>query len=239
MDAITIDANGMTLAHYFSWTSTSSPSDFQLLPKLNTLLKARDAKGRTPLHFAAQRGNIPVMEYLLSQYQDPARIQPDSEGNTPLHEAVQSSRATAAIHLLLEQGFCLEQRNHEGHAAVQHAALWGTVPAMRILLGRDPGAVAWRDKNGRGMDALARQTENVDVAAWLEKQSGNDRTRTQSMLVNGNIRHVRAGILAKRLVRIVSTLPILVRILVALLLFRIFSLFLGGIEDLAWTHLGS
>jgi hypothetical protein len=55
MDAVTVDARGMTLAHYFSWTSTSFPADFSVLPNVDTLLKARDAVGRTPLHFAAQR----------------------------------------------------------------------------------------------------------------------------------------------------------------------------------------
>ncbi|KAI4217657.1 MAG: hypothetical protein LQ351_000253 [Letrouitia transgressa] len=218
MDAITMDANGMTLAHYFSWTNASSPSDFQVLPNLNTLLKARDVKGRTPLHFAAQRGNIPVMEYLLSQYQNPTCIQPNRERNTPLHEAVQSSRAPAAINLLREHGFSLEQRNNEGHAAVQHAALWGTVPAMRILMSRDPGAIAWRDKDERGIDALARQTENVEVAAWLETQFGEEGTRTQSTLIKRNTRRVRAGIRIWRLVEIAITPSTGFRILVALLL---------------------
>ncbi|KAL8752838.1 MAG: hypothetical protein Q9199_005462 [Rusavskia elegans] len=167
MSAITTDTGGMTLAHYFSWTSTSSPTDFQVLPNVKMHLKARDGAGRTPLHFAAQRGNIPVMEYLLSQYQHAASMQPDNEGNTPLHEAVQSSRAPAALTLLLAHGFSLEQRNKEGHTAVQHAVLWGTVPATEMLFERDPRVLAWRGGERRGVLALARRTENVDVEEWL------------------------------------------------------------------------
>lgn len=94
-----------------------------------------------------------------------------AKGNTPLHEAVQSSRAPAAIRLLFEQGFRLEQRNNEGHMAIQHAALGETMPAVKMLLGRDPGAIAWRDKYGRGLLALARQTEN-EVEESLQTQYG-------------------------------------------------------------------
>ncbi|KAL8861174.1 MAG: hypothetical protein Q9178_002390 [Gyalolechia marmorata] len=162
MNAITTDASGMTLAHYFSWTHQSSPTDFQF-PNISTHLKARDAAGRTPLHFASQRGNIPVMQYLLSQYQYPARMQPDNQGNTVVHEAVQSSRAPAALALLSMHGFSLKQRNNGGHTPAQYAVLWGTVAATEMLLDRDPGV----GEGKRGLVALARRTENLDVEAWL------------------------------------------------------------------------
>ena len=169
---ITPDAKGMTLAHYFSWTSTSSPTDFQF-PNLTKHLITRDAAGKTPLHFASQRGNIPVMKFLLSQYQNPATMQPDNEGNTALHEAVQSSRAPAALALLLSHGFSIEQRNKEGHSVVQYAVLWGTVAAMETLF----GCLAWRDDDAKGMIALARKTENEEVEAWLlERGYGGDET---------------------------------------------------------------
>lgn len=223
MNNITKDARGMTLAHYFSWTSTSSPADLQLLPNITTLLKARDASGRTPLHYAAQRGNILVMEYLLSQYQNPASMQPDGEGNTPLHEAVQSSRAPAAIALLLAQGFRLEQRNNEGHTTIQHAALWGTVPAVKMLLEQDPGAVAWRDKDGRGMIALARQTENVDVEAWLKLQYGEE-AEGQDMSMAWDTGRISAGIKVWRMVRTITVPPsVMIPILLALLLGHLLS----------------
>lgn len=227
MNAMTKDAGGMTLAHYFSWTCASSPADFQVLPNIDNLLKARDEAGRTPLHFAAQRGNIPVMEYLLSQYQVPASMQPDSEGNTPLHEAVQSSRAPAAITLLLAHGFSLEQRNEKGHTVFQHAVLWGTVPATQMLFERDPGFIAWRDKDGQNMLTLARQTENVDVEAWLEKHFGKEDTRLQGVSTIRDIDEIPAGIGVWRTAETMVTLSIPITIMLALLLSCMFPLILS------------
>ncbi len=217
---MTADASGMSLAHYFSWTNTSSPADLQVLSNASTLLKARDAAGRTPLHFAAQRGNIPVMEYLLSQYDDPARMQPDREGNTPLHEAVQSSRAPAAIELLLAHGFLLEQRNKEGHTAAQHAVLWGTVDAVKTLLERDPGgSTAWRGRDGKGMLALARRTENLDVEAWLLGRAyGEDETREQEVAMLGDTGRILVDIGVWTTVEAMVILSTTIMVVLALLL---------------------
>lgn len=120
-------------------------------------------------------------------------MQPDNGGNTPLHEAVQSSRAPAAIVLLLAHGFHLEQRNTEGHTAVPHAALWETLPAMNILLEQSPGDITWTSKDGKSMLALARQTENVDVEAWLNRQYGD----RKSSFACDNRKHVYKGFLKK------------------------------------------
>jgi hypothetical protein len=167
------------------------------------------------------------MEYLLSQYQSPANTQPDREGNTPLHEAVQSSRAPAAIALLLAQGFRLEQRNYKCHTAIQHAALWGTVPAVKMLLERDPRAIAWRDKDGRDMLALARQTDNVDVETWLEKQYGEEGAGAQDVSMVCDTGCISAGIKVWRTVRTIGTPSVVIQVLLALLLGYLLSSRLG------------
>jgi ankyrin repeat protein len=48
-------------------------------------VKVRDSKGQTPLHVAAQKGNLLMAEYLLRQKADVDAL--DAERNTPLHFA--------------------------------------------------------------------------------------------------------------------------------------------------------
>ncbi|KAL8919868.1 MAG: hypothetical protein Q9172_004773 [Xanthocarpia lactea] len=233
MNAITTDASGMTLAHYFSWTHQSSPTDFQF-PNISTHLRARDAAGRTPLHFASQRGNIPVMQYLLSQYQYPARMQPDNQGNTALHEAVQSSRAPAALALLLMHGFSLKQRNNGGHTPAQYAVLWGTVAATEMLLDSDPGV----GEGKRGLVALARRTENVDVEAWLlgrgsgKEDEDEDENRGRDELGDmGQIDFARVGgwrVIGETMVMFLVTITIVYRHLLLGVLILLPYLFIRG-----------
>ena len=172
VDTISTDVRGMTLAHYFSWTNLSLPVDFQLFEHDDEILHARDATGRTPLHLASQRGNISVMSYLLSQLEGVNWARSDAAGNTPMHEAVKSSRAPEAIELLGKNKLSISSKNSEGHTPLQHAALWGTVAAISDLLSRDPMGIHSRDDRGRGLLALARETENENVASWLLENHG-------------------------------------------------------------------
>lgn len=167
-----IDVRGMNLAHYFSWTNSSIPADFQCLSNLETLLDCRDAEGRTPLHLAAHRGNIAVMEYLLLQTSRSDHRLPDSKGNTAMHHAVLSVRAPDAIRLLLSQNFLLDARNHKGHTPTQHAARHGTVEALSFLIECSPALVTCQGTHDDGLLALAEGFDNVKVVAWLISKFG-------------------------------------------------------------------
>jgi ankyrin repeat protein len=49
-------------------------------------LEARDCRGRTPLHWAADNGHLPVVQYLCEQGVD--KEVRDEDGRTPLDRAV-------------------------------------------------------------------------------------------------------------------------------------------------------
>ena len=172
MEDMPTDVRGMNLAHYFSWTNSSVPADFQCLPNVRALLGCHDADGRTPLHLAAHRGNIAVMEYLLSQSPSRDHALTDNKGNTTMHQAVLSVRAPDAIKLLLSHNFSLNVRNHKGHTPIQHAARYGTVEALSFLIERDPALVTCQDTHGHGLLALAEGFENKKVVAWLISKFG-------------------------------------------------------------------
>ena len=48
-------------------------------------MEAREGNGVTPLHFAAHRGHLPVVQYLCEQGAD--KEVSDDDGRTPLHQA--------------------------------------------------------------------------------------------------------------------------------------------------------
>ena len=171
-EILSADARGMSLAHYFSWTNSSVPADFQHLLGVVSFLHRPDAEGRTPLHLAAQRGNKVVLDYLLTQTTSPPNTLLDKGGNTLLHHAVLSIRAPDTIRLLLSQDFCLESRNVQGHTPLQHAACWGTTKAVSFLLDLDPEGITAQDARGNNLLALARLVENKKVEMMLVARYG-------------------------------------------------------------------
>ena len=176
---LSTDARGMNLAHYFSWTKSSVPSDFRYLPTVASILHCPDAEGRKPVHLAAQRGNTDVLTFLLMQTTSPCETLVDYSGNTLLHHAVLSIRAPETIRLLLSRGFCLEAQNAQGHTPLQHAACWGTAEALSFLLDLDPEGITAQDARGNNLLALAQLVENKKVELMLVTRYGellrNDR----------------------------------------------------------------
>ena len=172
LDILSTDARGMNLAHYFSWTNSSVPSDFQYLPSEASFLQSRDVEGRKPHHLAAQRGNKDVLDYLLTQTTGPHDTLADKSGNTLVHYAVFSTRAPDTIRLLLSRGLSLEAQNARGHTPLQHAACWGSVEALSFLLNIDPEGLIAQDNRGDNLLALARSVENKKVEMMLIARYG-------------------------------------------------------------------
>ena len=98
---------------------------------------------------------------------------------------------------------------------------------MKMLLERDPRAIAWRDKDGRDMLALARQTDNVDVETWLEKQYGEEGAGAQDVSMVCDTGCISAGIKVWRTVRTIGTPSVVIQVLLALLLGYLLSSRLG------------
>ncbi|KZV23752.1 acyl-CoA-binding domain-containing protein 1-like [Dorcoceras hygrometricum] len=77
-------------------------------------LNLKDSEGRTPLHWAVDRGHVKVTALLLNKTADVNTK--DNEGQTALHYAALCDRASIA-ELLMKHGADLEIKDNEGNTA--------------------------------------------------------------------------------------------------------------------------
>jgi ankyrin repeat protein len=109
------------------------------------LLTSTDRSGFTPLMYAVSHydRNVEVIKLLLDYGADVNAS--TSDGYTVLHCAVDvnfqaNENTSEVIHMLVEAGAALEQRQHYGWTPLMKAVVMGTVEEVRVLLslGADP-----------------------------------------------------------------------------------------------------
>ena len=64
-----------------------------------------DNDGRTCLHFAASRGNLDVLSYLVGRVSLEDVEKQNIRGRRPFHYATESSRAAGIIDILMKRGY--------------------------------------------------------------------------------------------------------------------------------------
>jgi ankyrin repeat protein len=95
------------------------------------LVNAKDDRGRTPLHLAAESGHIEIVEFLISSG---AEINvADVNSNTPLHYTATAGKVEAA-EFLLAKGAEVDARNHEKCTPLHLAASFNHKPIMKLLI---------------------------------------------------------------------------------------------------------
>ena len=125
----------MSLLHYFAWSSKTSAETFKQYHERSSLdLGTVDAEGRSILHLAAQRGNLPLVRYLLWATKDSNINDSDCRGRTALHYAVESKRARPTITALISRGANIWARDCHDRSGLHHAARRGNLPAVKALV---------------------------------------------------------------------------------------------------------
>jgi ankyrin repeat protein len=132
---------------------------------MGALINANDRFGHSPLHYAAYRGNVYIVDYLLSNGGDP-----NARGNhlsTPLHSAAWGKHLDV-VQLLLEDGAEVDAQTDEGESPIMTATLRGQLEIVEILLAlsADPHAV---DTYGSNLMDLAGASGNVKLAELFQK----------------------------------------------------------------------
>lgn len=125
----------MSLLHYLAWSSKTSNETFRRYHERSSLdLRTADAEGRSMLQLAAQRGNVPVFEYLVYAAEDFNMNHRDSRGRTVLRYGVENKRALDTVTALIQHGADIWARDCHERSALHHAARLGNLPAVKALL---------------------------------------------------------------------------------------------------------
>jgi ankyrin repeat protein len=124
-----------------------------------------DREGRSPLHYAANDGNVQSVRQLLAQGYSARHA--DRRGWTPLHFAAQAA-SVEVIAALLDAGAEVAGRDELGNTPLLHAVFnsRGNGDAIELLRSRgaDPHA---RNAHGQTPLGLARLIANYDVARFF------------------------------------------------------------------------
>ena len=145
------DSEAMSITHYLAWSSKSTVEIFQrgrLYDDADML--SADKFGRTCLHFAASRGNLQVLSYLVRRVSSEDVVKKDIQGRTPLHYAAESSRASGVIDILVNRGCNIHAVDDKERTALHWAARWNNDKAVKKLIAIAGGeTLLLSDKNGR------------------------------------------------------------------------------------------
>jgi len=165
----TCDGAGMTILQYTAWSSKSKPQHLDAYLQRDQAYSciARDGAGRSLLHFAAQRGNLELLEYLLGLPISASIEARDAGGQSVLHYAVCSKR-TRAIDLLLARGADPHAVDFQGRTMLHCAAKRNNLAAVEraLELCGDRGRHAL-DKDGLTPAELAYRHKAFDAARRL------------------------------------------------------------------------
>ena len=129
-------------------------------PKQPATSSSVASPGATPLLFAADRADLPLLRLLLSLGADP--LLPNAEGTTPLlaaagvgtnepqEEAGEESEAVEAVKLLLDRGADLNTVDHNGDTAMHGAAYAISPLVVKLLAERGADPQVWKNPNKAG-----------------------------------------------------------------------------------------
>lgn len=176
IDEMLFDKDGMTIVQYAGWTSKSETTHLSAYLKEQPYLTlSSDIKGRNLLHFACERGNTSLLEYLLQSQPALDIARPDSEGCMPIHYAARSRRV-AAIDLLMQVGADIKAKSAQGWTVLHEAAARDNVAAIEhviMLLGASAISML-NEKDLYGLTAfnIAKRRRAVLVMDYLERTFG-------------------------------------------------------------------
>lgn len=143
---------------------------------------ARDTRGKTPLMWAVQAGDLALVRQLDASGADPT-LSTDS-GDTALMYAAQDGHAAIA-RFLVENGAAVDAANGLGWTALMYAAVGGHGAVVRELLARGADVNALTAERKSPLMAAARNGHAAVVRSLLEagaRINESDRSRWTSLM---------------------------------------------------------
>lgn len=140
------------------------------------LVKVRDGKGGTPLHFAAMIGYLPGVQFLLRNCNDTSALQKNLQGSLPIHLASQSGHIKVIQDLLQKWPDPKELINREGQNILHVAAKCGRNKVVKFILKTSSleSLINEKDRNGNTPLHLAAMNWHPMVVTSLTWDSRVD-----------------------------------------------------------------
>ena len=143
-----------------AWTG-----DVSTLRDMNIDVNLKDTVGRTPLHIAAEKGNIDVAMFLI---ENGANVNvADANGNTPLVFIINKTGNPKVTQRLLEKGASVNAQNRTGETALMYAAWHGYSAIVQLLL-ENRADVTLKNKQGNTALTLAESKGHQEIVEMLK-----------------------------------------------------------------------
>ena len=143
-----------------AWTG-----DVLTLRDMNIDVNLKDTVGRTPLHIAAEKGNIDVAMFLI---ENGANVNvADANGNTPLVFIINKTGNPKVTQRLLEKGASVNAQNRTGETALVYAAWHGYSAIVQLLL-ENRADVTLKNKQGNTALTLAESKGHHEIVEMLK-----------------------------------------------------------------------
>ena len=145
------NSEGMSITHFLAWSSTSTSKIFERGHSYDDAdMLSADNLGKTCLQFAASRGNLGVLSYLLRRVSLEDVERKDVPGRFFFRYAVHSSRAARVIEILMGRGCNVYAVDETKRTALHWAARWNNFKAVKKLIAiADGSTLLLSDRNGR------------------------------------------------------------------------------------------
>ncbi|XP_059821085.1 uncharacterized protein LOC132391646 [Hypanus sabinus] len=192
------DEKGHTLAHWAALTGSRSLLSYLADLRLPLNLPSRSEPAQRPIHWAAVKGHITVIDILLQA--GVSLDERDQKGSTPLIVASQyghvalccylmgkgaslqicDSQGDSALHWAASQGHCEltrllicsgfnpRQQDDFGQTPLHLAVHSGNLPTVQLLCEQNGVELEIEDKNGNTPLKLARGCQYKDIVVYLE-----------------------------------------------------------------------
>lgn len=158
--------------HYLAWSNKSTVEDAKTVLSDPVFLTTGDDQARTPLHYAAMRGNITLAKYFLAQMPGHCKNQADHNGKSAFHYAVESKR-TEILQIMEEEGLDVYKKDSTHCGVLHEAARLNKLEAVKQLIAiAGEQELKAKDINGRTPFRLAEDFHAHQVAEYLRATYG-------------------------------------------------------------------
>lgn len=164
------DSDGMSVSHFLAWSSQTTPAVFELGRASGTVdLWSADKSGKTCLHYAASRGNLDLLGYLLDRASPFEVLKIDNQSLSVIHYAVRSSRMVAVLELLRAKGLNMSTMDADLQNVLHHAARWQRLEVIEKLIALEDERLFLRpDKSGLMPSEIAYKFNSSAVYLYLQ-----------------------------------------------------------------------